>query len=165
MTCVPYAENAYFVPAVDRSWFTAGVVLSSACAAATLDETRNYIRDILAQPSIQGINGAELNALRTFYNLRGDAPAWTGSPQAEADGQILQAALAQASADGLNAADYRIIPMVGYGAATNWLDAEKDVLETNAALRYANDLRDGRPWLARSRRRRRTAGRLFRCGA
>ena len=129
------------------AWFTAGVVLSSACAAATLDDTRNYIRDILAQPSIQGINGAELNALRTFYNLRGDAPAWTGSTQAEADGQTLQAALAQASADGLNAADYRIIPMVGYGAATNWLDAEKDVLETNAALRYANDLRDGRPGL------------------
>ena len=129
------------------AWFTAGVVLSSACAAATLDDTRNYIRDILAQPSIQGVNGAELNALRTFYNLRGDAPAWTGSTQAEADGQTLQAALAQASADGLNAPDYRIIPMVGYGAATNWLDAEKDVLETNAALRYANDLRDGRPGL------------------
>jgi murein L,D-transpeptidase YcbB/YkuD len=128
-------------------WFAAGVTLSSACGAAPLDETRDYIRDILAQPSIQGVSGAELNALRTFYNLRGDAPAWTGYSEGEADGQVLQAALAQASADGLNAADYRIIPMVGYGAATNWLDAEKDVLETNAALRYANDLRDGRSWL------------------
>jgi len=115
--------------------------------AATPDDARSYIRDILAQPAIQGVNGAELNALRSFYNLRGDAPAWTGSTEAEADGQVLQATLAQASADGLNAADYRIIPMVGYGAATSWLDAEKDVLETNAALRYANDLRDGRPWL------------------
>ena len=115
--------------------------------AASLDDTRNYIHDILAQPSIQGVNGAELNALRTFYDLRGDAPAWAGSPEAESDGQILQAALAQADADGLNGADYRIVPMVGYGAATSWLDAEKDVLETNAALRYANDLRNGRSWL------------------
>jgi murein L,D-transpeptidase YcbB/YkuD len=129
------------------AWFAAGVILSTACAAATLDDTRDYIHQILAQPSIRGVSGAELNALRTFYNLRGDAPAWTGSTEADADGQILQAALAQASADGLNAADYRVVPMVGYGAATNWLDAEKDVLETNAALRYANDLRDGRPGL------------------
>lgn len=128
-------------------WFAAGVAFSSACGAATLDDTRNYIREILAQPSLQGVNGAELNALRTFYNLRGDAPAWSGSAEADADSQTLQAALSEAAADGLNPADYRIIPMVGYGAATSWLDAEKDVLETNAALRYANDLRDGRPYL------------------
>jgi murein L,D-transpeptidase YcbB/YkuD len=128
-------------------WFAAGVTFSSACAAATLDDTRNYIHEILAQPSIQGISAVELNSLRAFYNLRGDAPAWTDSTEAEADGQILQAALAQASADGLNAADYRVIPMVGYGAATSWLDAEKDIRETNAALRYASDMRDGRSWL------------------
>src|SRR6202453_359991 len=126
------------------AWFAAGVMLSSACAAATLDDTRNYIHEILAQPSLPGVSAVELNSLRAFYNLRGDAPAWIDSPEAEADGQVLQTALAQASADGLNAADYRVTPMVGYGAATSWLDAEKDVLETNAALRYANDLREDR---------------------
>jgi L,D-transpeptidase YcbB len=128
-------------------WFAAGVLLWPLCAAASPDDTRSYIRDYLAQPSIPGITGAELNALRTFYGLRGDAPAWTGSIEAESDGQTLQAALDHADSDGLNPADYKIIPMVGYGAATSWLDAEKDVLETNAALRYANDLRDGRYWL------------------
>jgi L,D-transpeptidase YcbB len=122
-------------------------MLSSACAAATLDDTRNYIHEILAQPSIQGVSAVELNSLRAFYNLRGEAPAWSDSPEAEADGQVLQAALALASADGLNAADYRVTPMVGYGAAESWLDAEKDIRETNAALRYVSDMRDGRSWL------------------
>ena len=121
--------------------------MSSACGAAPLDDTRNYIHQILAQPSLQGVSAVELNSLRAFYNLRGDAPAWSGSPEAEADGQVLQAALAQASADGLNAADYRVTPMVGYGAATSWLDADKDIRETNAALRYVSDMRDGRSWL------------------
>src|ERR1700678_523480 len=129
------------------AWFAAGVMLSSACAAATLDDTRNYIHEILAQPSIQGVSAVELNSLRAFYNLRGEAPAWSDSPEAEADVQVLQAALALASADGLNAADYRVTPMVGYGAAESWLDAEKDIRETNAALRYVSDMRDGRSWV------------------
>ena len=122
-------------------------MLSSACGAAPLDDTRNYIHQILEQPSLPGVSAVEWNSLRAFYNLRGDAPAWIDSPEAEADGQVLQAALAQASADGLNAADYRVTPMVGYGAATSWLDAETDIRETNAALRYVSDMRDGRSWL------------------
>ncbi|HUO91846.1 MAG TPA: L,D-transpeptidase family protein [Rhizomicrobium sp.] len=129
------------------AWFAAGVVSLRFALAASAEDTQNYIHDYLSQPSLPGVTGGELNALRTFYSLRGDQPAWTGSTEAESDGQILQAILAQAASEGLNPADYRIIPMVGYGAATAWLDAEKDVLETNAALRYANDLRDGRAWL------------------
>jgi len=122
-------------------------MLSSACGAAPLDDTRNYIHQILEQPSLPGVSAVEWNSLRAFYNLRGDAPAWIDSPEAEADGQVLQAALAQASADGLTAADYRVTPVVGYGAATSWLDAETDIRETNAALRYVSDMRDGRSWL------------------
>jgi murein L,D-transpeptidase YcbB/YkuD len=129
------------------AWFVVGVAWSSACLGATGDDPRSAIRSYLAQASIQGVDGAELVALRNFYTQRGDAPAWTGSPEADGDGQTLQAALEQANADGLNPIDYRVVAIVGYGAAGSYLDAEKDVLLTNAALRYANDLRDGRPWL------------------
>jgi L,D-transpeptidase YcbB len=129
------------------AWFAVGILFSPVCMGAGADDSRSAIRSYLAQAAISGLSASELTVLRTFYEQRADAPVWSGSPEADNDAQILQSALAQAAAEGLNAADYRVVPMVGYGAAGSYLDAEKDVLLTNAALRYASDLRDGRPWL------------------
>ena len=130
------------------AWFAAGLILSSANAFAAGDDVRNAIRDELAKSAPAGLSGADPLAVRTFYSLRDNLPAWTGSPDAESDAQTMLAALASAGAEGLNPADYRIAAPAGlYSGTGGMTDAEKDILITAAALRYANDLRDGRPAL------------------
>ncbi|HKD20475.1 MAG TPA: L,D-transpeptidase family protein [Rhizomicrobium sp.] len=145
------------------AWFAVGFVLSPASIRAAGDDPHNTVASASpgaspgASPSAipaylaqspPGLNGADLNAVQAFYAMRGNLPAWTGSPDAESDAQLMLAALTQAGAEGLNPSDYRIAEPAGYySGAGGMSDAQKDVAITVAAMHYANDLRDGRPWL------------------
>lgn len=84
----------------------------------------------------------DLLRLKAFYALRNDAPAWSGSPGAARDARTLEAALAGAADEGLEPADYRADLEQAPGSPR--AAAESDLAHTEAALRYADDLRLGR---------------------
>jgi len=81
---------------------------------------------------------SEALEVHTFYQLRHDAPAWTGSAAAEANAKLARAALTGAAGEGLDPERYRAVSTIsgGYDAAL-----------TGAVLTYMRDLAEGRPEL------------------
>jgi murein L,D-transpeptidase YcbB/YkuD len=78
------------------------------------------------------------NQTRNFYQQRGGAPAWTGSPQAQANARLMLSVLSRAADEGLDPGHYQ--------ARANG-DPAGDVALTAAALSYMRDLAVGRPEL------------------
>ena len=120
------------------------LILLAAFAAASLPAAAGQ-SSMTAVPDRDRLASAvrhETAELRSFYAARDNRPAWSGSRDADADAQRLEAALAHVDADGLEPADYRIPPPSGDAT-------EQDIRLTAAALRFAHDLHDGRGDLRR----------------
>jgi L,D-transpeptidase YcbB len=77
-----------------------------------------------------------------LYQARGFSTIWFEGDQVSSDGRRVIAILADAGADGLPPARYRLPVMPGAGAADT-AKAEYDLALTTAALRYAADMRWG----------------------
>jgi murein L,D-transpeptidase YcbB/YkuD len=104
------------------------------------------IADLLISPRFaigdEQLDGA---ALSRFYRMRDSRLAWSGNPKADSDAKAAVEALSNARANGLEDSKYhlnaisKLQPNVGaYDAAV------RDLLMTDAILRYARDLRTGR---------------------
>ncbi len=124
-----------------------GLALFSNAFAAQQSDAGNAIRDILnraAAPDFD-VRSFDLPKLRAFYERRAFAPAWSGSPEAENASRTLFAALVHAEDEGLDPADYHLGASVFHKVPESALaTAEFDILLSDAALRYAGELRKGR---------------------
>ena len=76
-----------------------------------------------------------------LYQARGFSTVWFEGDQLSSDGRRVMAILADAGADGLPAASYRL-PAMPDAHAADTIKAEFDLALTIAALRYATDRRD-----------------------
>jgi murein L,D-transpeptidase YcbB/YkuD len=104
----------------------------------------------------------DLPQLREFYARRSYQPAWSGSTEAVRDAKAALDALARAGNDGLDPAAYHWSEIrLRQGAATGEGNAQFEILLTDGVLRYARDLRSGRPALARLDRDVELPGKAF----
>ncbi|HEY6336555.1 MAG TPA: L,D-transpeptidase family protein [Alphaproteobacteria bacterium] len=115
--------------------------------AAPPNSLAPLIQEILGSdppPALDAL-GLDIPALRRFYKLRDDAPAWTGSADAEQAATLFLAELDRAGDDGLNLADYHVAALAAHVApADPTAAAERELLLTDAFLHYAHDMRLGR---------------------
>ena len=86
--------------------------------------------------------GREQARVRDLYQARGFSTVWFEGDRLSSDGRRVVVVLADAAADGLPAASYRLPAMPGARAA-DAVKAEFDLALTMAALRYATDMRWG----------------------
>lgn len=103
------------------------------------------LRALLDQAPAHGVAGEPVGstALRTVYAAFGGHPLWL-DPKAEARRNALDAALATASAQGLPADDLHLKALATLAPSTSAHEvAARDVLLTDALLRYATALRQG----------------------
>ena len=84
----------------------------------------------------------EQERVSQLYQARGFSAVWFEGDQLSSDGRRVMALLADAAADGLPAANYRLPPMPDARAADT-VKATFDLALTTAALRYASDMRWG----------------------
>jgi len=115
-------------------------------AAAQAEDLAGRIRELLAT----GVPSQELdlNALNTFYGARLYQPAWTGSQAARANASLALSALEHSDEDGLQPDRYHLSELdLRRRADTMQAAAEYELFLTDAMLRYARDLRQGRPGL------------------
>jgi murein L,D-transpeptidase YcbB/YkuD len=89
-----------------------------------------------------GRAGRERSEATDIYQARGFSTVWLEGDQLSSDGRRVVAILADAGADGLPAARYRLPAMPG-PRAPDTAKAEFDLALTTAALRYAADMRWG----------------------
>jgi len=87
------------------------------------------------QTQVVAMDGGD--ATRRFYELRNNAPAWTGSPAARSDAKLALTILAKAAEEGLDPDRYGVF--VG-----SWSPAADDIALSSAVLRYMSDLAVGR---------------------
>ncbi|HYB08309.1 MAG TPA: L,D-transpeptidase family protein [Alphaproteobacteria bacterium] len=126
-------------------FFGLGWAQSDGPAAA--DALAPIIQAMLASDSPPALDarGLDIPALRRFYDARNDAPAWTGSVEAQQAAALLLAALDRAGDDGLDPADYHVSALTAHAAAADpTTTAERELLLTDAFLHYAHDMRLGR---------------------
>jgi murein L,D-transpeptidase YcbB/YkuD len=119
-------------------------------AAAQSEDLAGRIRDLLAGGGTGNVPFQELdlNALNTFYGARLYAPAWTGSQAVQANAGLALSTLEHADEDGLQPDRYHLSELdLRRRADTMPAAAEYELLLTDAMLRYARDLRQGRPGL------------------
>lgn len=119
-------------------------------AAEQSQDLAGRIRDLLASGGTGNFSFQELdlNALNTFYGARFYAPAWTGTPAAQSNASLAQSALEHSDEDGLQPDRYHLSELdLRRRADTMQAAAEYELLLTDAMLRYARDLRQGRPGL------------------
>ena len=83
-------------------------------------------------------------SLRRFYAGRGNRPAWTGSDAARVRAMLALSSLAESGGDGLNPADYRLTALSAPPPPDAAGAAARELVLTDAFLRYAHDLRLGR---------------------
>jgi murein L,D-transpeptidase YcbB/YkuD len=123
------------------------IALSSTALASTPADTAGEIRNLLTQLQAPDIDPGALNlpALRGFYTSRLYEPAWSGGSQAVNKSQSMISALEHADEEGLNPLDYHAgSPLFHDVPSTKMEQAERDIILTDGALRYARDLRNGR---------------------
>ncbi|HTW33180.1 MAG TPA: L,D-transpeptidase family protein [Rhizomicrobium sp.] len=141
-----------------RKYSAVAAVAAAACALiflgaagpgdAPADETARDLRTILSTGKLPELNDGELDfaALRAFYAAMAYKPVWSGSATAENESRTMLAALSRAPDDGLDASDYHAGTDVLRRAHDAPLAAAAfDVLLTDGALKFARDLRQGRP--------------------
>jgi murein L,D-transpeptidase YcbB/YkuD len=102
------------------------------------------LRRVLDQPADLRVAGKRISTprLRAFYRLRGFAPAWTPSHGDGEQSDALVRVLSQAADHGLDPADYHLDALSPGAWTTPTLSRE--LLLTDALLRYAQDVRIGR---------------------
>jgi len=135
---------------------TAALLLFGICAVLTLWsaggpshpgplDVSSQIRAILtsARAADFDIRQIDLKSLREFYANTAFKPVWAGRG---ATSPVMLAALAHAAEDGLDPAQYHSADDLLRGHASTPLQAaEFDILLTDGALKFARDLRKGRP--------------------
>jgi murein L,D-transpeptidase YcbB/YkuD len=84
----------------------------------------------------RGMALSELGALRRFYGLRQDQPAWFDQHGLNRDGRVALAVIADATSDGLDPARYSL--------SASGAPASRDIAFTADLLRYVSELRSGR---------------------
>ena len=114
-------------------------------AAAQSSETTSEIRAILAAGSLPSGESVDVVSLRAFYAQRSYRPAWSANARARYEARQLLAGLRHADDDGLEPTDYRVAALLLRTSALPSGAAEYDLLLSDAALRFARDLRAGRP--------------------
>jgi murein L,D-transpeptidase YcbB/YkuD len=85
----------------------------------------------------------EIEALKIFYQQRGNQPLWVDGAGASARAQELIRALQAAARDGLDPGDYDSSSVAGEVSAARQL-ASAELMLSAALVRYAADLRGGR---------------------
>jgi len=121
---------------------------SAPAAGQTLDSIRNEIQlqlesaDDLSPPAM---TPRILEALRAAYTERAFRPIWFDAGGLLPTASILLEVLGNAGAEGLNSADYKLLPPAGAGRrrASN-ADANLDLSLSAALIRYGIDLQSGR---------------------
>ena len=86
----------------------------------------------------------DLTQLGRFYAERGNRPAWAGSEDARERAKLAAATLAAAASEGLNAADYHPTALAAALGSGDAAAATRELVLTDAFLRYAHDVRLGR---------------------
>ncbi|HKO09779.1 MAG TPA: L,D-transpeptidase family protein [Alphaproteobacteria bacterium] len=86
----------------------------------------------------------DLASLRRFYAGRGNRPAWAGSDAARERAKLALSTLAAAEGEGLNPADYHLTALSALPPPDAAGAAARELLLTDAFLRYSHDLRLGR---------------------
>src|SRR5215831_18192528 len=116
--------------------------------AAQSQDLAGRIRDLLGGASNMPLQELDLNALNTFYGARLYQPAWTENQAAQANASLALSALEHSSEDGLQPDRYHLSELdLRRRADTMQAAAEYELFLTDAMLRYARDLRQGRPGL------------------
>lgn len=108
-------------------------------------EIANAIKEMLV-PDVAMIAGRRLDvrALRRFYEPRENLPFWSGASGRRLAGPLVET-LQKAGEHGLEPGDYHIDALQALPAADGIMDrANRDLLLSDAFLRYAADMRMGR---------------------
>ena len=104
---------------------------------AAAQSMRDVIRATLAADK-----GAFEGQLQKFYSVRDFEPAWTGNAAREKDAAALDGILGTAHLQGLSDAEYLVSKPAASAGAKDI--AAYDIALSEAALRYARDLQEGR---------------------
>ncbi|MFI4988901.1 MAG: peptidoglycan-binding protein, partial [Alphaproteobacteria bacterium] len=117
-------------------------------AAAELDQAAGQaLQQLLDTSPVHVIDNQPLDLamLRRFYGERDGQPAWAGSERATVQAKLAVLALEAADQDGLNPADYHAMALAGpVETGDTAAAAARDLILTDAFVRYAHDLRLGR---------------------
>lgn len=125
------------------AWMAIGATWGVPAAAAPDGDTSRVLRSLLDAGSAPDIasQSVDFAQLRRFYALRHDRPVWSENTAA-----IATSALEHADEDGLDPVDYHTrTPLLYAVGDTPSQAAERDLLLSDAVLRYARDMRTGRP--------------------
>ena len=121
-----------------------GATMAPTAASSASAVTRG-IEAMFAGPEATVVVGGRaypVEPLRIFYQSRGDAPVWVDGRGLNGRGVALEAALADAKRDGLDATLYRPATDAGAGGAEQLAALELGL--STALVRYSHDLSIGR---------------------
>jgi murein L,D-transpeptidase YcbB/YkuD len=117
-----------------------------AAAIPQSQDIADRIRAMLASEGAASFSSPEfdVNGLRSFYEAHAYQPAWIGSPTAQANANLVLAALEHADDEGLKSDRYRLGEIdLRRKAESVQAATEYELLLTDSLLRYARDLRQG----------------------
>ena len=116
------------------------LVTSSAAQTPNMSPLAVALRAVPPEASRTAFEDS-LPALNRYYTARDFRPMWTDGPSLSAGGQSVMAEIFRAAEDGLNPADYLLSRMSAVaGRQDAAAIAEREVLMSLAAIRYAHDL-------------------------
>ncbi len=113
-----------------RSILVAVLLLLPQASSGQPEGTADQIRE-------NAITADDSGAARRFYELRNNAPAWSGTAAARANAKLAMAVLTRAAEEGLDPDRYGVY-------TGSWSQASDDVALSSALLRYMSDLAVGR---------------------
>lgn len=119
---------------------------AAATAAPSPVEVAVQIHELVGPAATQGIAGEPVLAaeLRAVYAAFADRPLWQLDPSADSRRRALEALLGAVATHGIVASDVHLKAIAALaGGGTARIVAERDVLLTDALLRYATELRRG----------------------
>lgn len=128
------------------AWLTLGQPVAAEAPSISPTAVAAQIADVIEYPSAHGLDREPIESaeLHLVYAAVANAPLWQLGPQAEARRQILETALDTSPDQGMTAHGLHTGLLARLAHPTTARDvAERDVLLTDAALRYATALRRG----------------------
>jgi len=137
------AARRWLAVAGIAAWVVVGAAYAMPADTAPGGDASRVLRTLLDAGSAPDIapQTVDFGQLKHFYALRHDRPAWS-----ENEAAIATAALEHADDDGLDPVDYHTRTPLLYAVGDTPLEAaERDLLLSDAVLRYARDMRTGRP--------------------
>ena len=155
MFCVPArlaARLVFFLSALlaaPAAALSQDIASAAAPVAPSSQDVADKIRALLAPGGgTLSAQSLDTNMLGNFYGTRLYQPAWTQSPAAQANANLAIAALEHAEDEGLEPDRYRLDEIESRrNPQTAQATAELELFLTDSLVRYARDLRQGRPGL------------------